>query len=66
MVRNVFNENGLRDQLVGLSGRWVAIRQDEVVADAATLGDLIRDERVEQTDTRFAVPTVRPVPSKRR
>jgi hypothetical protein len=56
MARNVFNENGLQAQLTELPGRWVAIRSDHVIADAATLGELIRDERVARTDTRMAVP----------
>jgi Family of unknown function (DUF5678) len=56
MPRNVFNENGLQAQLAALSGRWVAIRDDHVIADANTLGELIRDDRVERTDTRMAVP----------
>jgi hypothetical protein len=66
MMRNVFNKNGLPEQLAGLSGRWVAIREDHVVADAETLRDLVRDERVKDTDTRYAVPTRRDVPSRRR
>jgi hypothetical protein len=56
MARNVFNENGLQAQLAELPGRWVAIRNDHVIAHAATLGELIRDESVERTDTRMAVP----------
>ena len=56
MPRNVFNENGLQAQLADLRGRWVAIRNDHVIADAATLGDLIRDRKVKRTDTRMAVP----------
>jgi hypothetical protein len=63
MARNVFNQNGLQDQLAGLPGRWVAIRRDHVVADAASLRELIDDERVESTDTRFAVPARRATPS---
>lgn len=62
MVRNVFNENGLQAQLSDLRGRWVAIRNDHVVADAATLGELIRDDDVKDTDTRMAVPKRPQVP----
>jgi hypothetical protein len=37
-----------------LRGRWVAVRDDEVVAHAAPLRKLIGDESVRASDTRFA------------
>jgi hypothetical protein len=37
-------------------GRWVALRDGEIVADAETLDELQRDERVESTDALFRVP----------
>lgn len=63
MPRNVFNENGLQAQLSDLRGRWVAIRNDHVIADAATLRELIRNDHVKDTDTRMAVPKRPPVPT---
>jgi hypothetical protein len=65
MARNVFNQNGLQDQLASHAGRWVAIRNDHVVADAASLRELIDHEKVERTDTRFAVPARHATPSMR-
>jgi len=37
-------------------GRWVAVDDGEVVADAATLEELEADERVGLDHTRFRVP----------
>jgi uncharacterized protein DUF5678 len=37
-------------------GRWVAIRDGDVVADGRLLEDLEADQRVEITDTVFRVP----------
>lgn len=37
-------------------GRWVAVRDGEIVADAGTLEELEADERVIATDTLFRVP----------
>jgi Family of unknown function (DUF5678) len=37
-------------------GRWVALRNGEVVADADTEDELRADNRVESTDTYFLVP----------
>lgn len=38
-------------------GRWVALRDGHIVADAETLEDLESNEQVEASDTRFRVPT---------
>jgi Family of unknown function (DUF5678) len=37
-------------------GRWVAIRDDHIVADARTLEELGVDERVLDSDALFRVP----------
>jgi hypothetical protein len=37
-------------------GRWVAIRDGDIVADAGTPEELEADERVDTTDTLFRVP----------
>lgn len=37
-------------------GKWVAIREGQVVADADTLEALEGDDRVKPSDTRFRVP----------
>jgi hypothetical protein len=37
-------------------GRWVAVRDGDIVADARTLEDLGANELVEITDTLFRVP----------
>jgi len=37
-------------------GRWVAVDDGEIVADAPTLEDLEADERVGPAHTRFRVP----------
>jgi len=37
-------------------GRWVAVRDGDIVSDARTLEDLEADERVAITDTVFRVP----------
>jgi hypothetical protein len=37
-------------------GRWIALRDGEVVADAATPEELRQDERVDADDTLFLVP----------
>jgi hypothetical protein len=37
-------------------GRWVAIRDGEVVADAGSRNELDSDSRVEPADARFKVP----------
>jgi hypothetical protein len=37
-------------------GRWVAVRDGDVVADARTLEELVASELVETTDTLFRVP----------
>lgn len=40
------------------AGRWIAVRRgEEVVADAASLPQLVADERVRDDDTVFHVPT---------
>lgn len=38
------------------AGRWVAVRGGDVIADAASLGELAGDERVRDDDTVFHVP----------
>lgn len=37
-------------------GRWVALREGQIIADAETEDELQRDERVESTDALFRVP----------
>lgn len=37
-------------------GRWIALRDGGIVADAATDNELRQDERVESTDALFRVP----------
>jgi Family of unknown function (DUF5678) len=37
-------------------GRWVAINDGDIVADAPTLEELEADERVSKNHTRFRVP----------
>jgi Family of unknown function (DUF5678) len=37
-------------------GRWVALRDGEIIADAKTEEKLRQDERVESTDALFRVP----------
>jgi hypothetical protein len=37
-------------------GRWIAVRDEEIVADAHTIEDLEADERVDALDTFFRVP----------
>jgi hypothetical protein len=37
-------------------GRWVAIRDGEIVADAETLEELVADERTSDTDLIYLVP----------
>ncbi len=37
-------------------GRWVAVRDGEVIADAAKIEGLESDDRVEPDDTFFRVP----------
>jgi hypothetical protein len=37
-------------------GRWIAVRDGEIVADAHTIEDLEADERVGVLDTFFRVP----------
>jgi Family of unknown function (DUF5678) len=37
-------------------GRWIALRNGEIVADAATEVELREDARVESDDTLFRVP----------
>jgi hypothetical protein len=38
------------------AGRWIAIRGDEVVADAETLEALRNDDRVRETDVLYRAP----------
>lgn len=38
------------------AGRWVAIRGDDVVADAETVEALVADKRVRPTDVLYRVP----------
>lgn len=45
-----------RDAFDRFPGRWIALRDGEVVADAAILEELRQDERVELTDALFRVP----------
>jgi hypothetical protein len=37
-------------------GRWVAVNDGRIVADASTLEELDADERVSENDARFRVP----------
>lgn len=37
-------------------GRWVALRNGKIIADAETEEKLMQDERVESTDALFRVP----------
>ncbi len=37
-------------------GRWIALRDGEIIADAATDDELRQDDRVESTDALFRVP----------
>lgn len=37
-------------------GRWIALRDGEIVADAATDDELRQDDRVQSTDALFRVP----------
>ena len=37
-------------------GRWVALRDGQIIADAETEDELRQDERVESTDALFRVP----------
>jgi hypothetical protein len=37
-------------------GRWVALRDGVIIADARTLEELESDDRTESTDTVFRVP----------
>jgi hypothetical protein len=37
-------------------GRWIALRDGEIVSDAATNEELRQDDRVESTDALFRVP----------
>jgi Family of unknown function (DUF5678) len=46
----------LPDDVERYAGRWIAIRGDEVVADADTLEALIEDERVDKKDVLYRVP----------
>jgi hypothetical protein len=38
------------------AGRWIALRNGEIIADAATREELQQDDRVESTDALFRVP----------
>jgi Family of unknown function (DUF5678) len=38
------------------AGKWIAIRDEEVIADADTLEDLTADERVTDKDVLYRVP----------
>jgi Family of unknown function (DUF5678) len=38
------------------AGRWIAIRGEQVVADADTLEALIHDKRVDENDVLYRVP----------
>lgn len=38
------------------AGRWIALREGEIIADADTREELRRDERVDSKDTLFRVP----------
>ncbi len=44
------------DAFKRFAGRWIALRDDQVIADADTLADLDDDPTVESSDTRFRVP----------
>ena len=37
-------------------GRWIALRDGEIVVDAATEAELRKDRRVESSDALFEVP----------
>lgn len=38
------------------AGKWIALREGEIVADADTEGELRQDDRVMPTDALFRVP----------
>lgn len=44
------------DAFERFAGRWIALRDGEVIADAATLDELAANEEVQASDTRFFVP----------
>jgi len=44
------------EAFVQFPGRWVAVHDGEIVADAPTLEELEADARVQPTDTCFRVP----------
>lgn len=46
----------LPEDLERFEGRWVAIRNGVVVADAETVEDLLRDDHVQRTDVLYRVP----------
>ena len=53
---NVRGGKRLRAELNEHRGKWVAIRDNKVIASAPSLKRLREDARVAKTDTRFAVP----------
>jgi Family of unknown function (DUF5678) len=52
----IVSENPLPDDTENYAGRWIAIRDRKVVADAETLPELRADPRVRRDDTVYAVP----------
>jgi Family of unknown function (DUF5678) len=49
----------LSRRLAEYKGRWVAVRNHEVVDDAGTLDELVDRVETEEVDAVFAVPTKR-------
>jgi hypothetical protein len=49
----------LSRRLAGFKGRWVAVRNHEVVDDAKTLDELVERVETDEIDAVFAVPTKR-------
>jgi hypothetical protein len=52
----IVTEKMVPDDADRYAGRWIAIRGQEIVADAATLSELRADPRVDQMDVVYAVP----------
>jgi hypothetical protein len=52
----IVSESPLPDDTQRYAGRWIAIRERKVVADAATLPELRADPRVRREDTVYPVP----------
>ena len=53
--RHLQAEKGLSDQLKKYAGRWVAVRNHEVVADAETAAELLGKTEGQRIDRRFRV-----------